>query len=130
MVWVNLCLKVRLKSETAVNGYLEISFIGYEKKTVPAKADVGIVVLKEIANELGEVVVRGKRPTIRQEAGKMIVGISGSSLSEAGNLMDVFKRTPGLQVKEMILQQSKLTEILLQNTVLQEIQWCVLLQKR
>ncbi|PID89163.1 MAG: hypothetical protein CSB01_03440, partial [Bacteroidia bacterium] len=56
--------------------------------------------MKEIANELGEVVVRGKRPTIRQEAGKMIVGISGSSLSEAGNLMDVFKRTPGLQVKD------------------------------
>lgn len=89
-----------LETEKAMSAYLAVSFIGYATQHTPAKENVGIITLKENASELGEVVIKGRRPTIRQEAGKMIVAISGSSLSEAGDLLDVFKRTPGLQVKD------------------------------
>ncbi len=89
-----------LQHKKTINGYLEFSFIGYKTTTVPAMLDVGTIILHEIANELNEVTVKAKRPVIRQEAGRIIVGIKGSVLSEAGSLMDVFKRTPGLLVKD------------------------------
>ncbi len=89
-----------LQSKKAVDGYLEFSFIGYKTTVVSAKADMGTIILHETASELGEITVKAKRPVIRQEAGRIIVGIKGSSLSEAGSLMDVLKRTPGLLVKD------------------------------
>ncbi len=89
------------ENETKIEaGYLKISFIGYETATVPLHKDkIGTIILNPATNQLGEVEVVSKRPVIKQIAGKLIISIKGTSLSEAGNLMDVLQKTPGLQVK-------------------------------
>ncbi|MFV0266502.1 MAG: hypothetical protein ACK5HT_05140, partial [Draconibacterium sp.] len=89
-----------IEQPDVANGYLKVSYMGYEPAIVPAGEVTGTIVLKEITTEIGEVVVMVRKPVIRQEAGRLVIGISGTSLSQAGNLMDVFERTPGLQVSE------------------------------
>ncbi len=75
--------KFLLKSEQEVTkGYLEISCIGYETQTVPAKEQLGNIILKEATNELGEVVVKASRPTFKMDA-KGIATVKFLFLDEA-----------------------------------------------
>lgn len=49
-----------LEAQKVENGYLSISFIGYETAIVAAKENVGTVTLKEATNELSEVIIKGE----------------------------------------------------------------------
>ncbi|PIF06307.1 MAG: hypothetical protein CSA36_02125 [Draconibacterium sp.] len=92
------------ESKTIEAGYLKVSFIGYETATVPLHKDkIETIILNPTTNQLSEVEVVSRRPVIKQIAGKLIISIKGTSLSEAGNLMDVLQKTPGLQVKNGII---------------------------
>ncbi|WP_299883491.1 TonB-dependent receptor [uncultured Lacinutrix sp.] len=53
--------------------------------------------LKEEAQSLGEVVIKSKRPVIRQTAEKLIVDLEKSEMINT-NLQDVMKRVPGIIV--------------------------------
>lgn len=50
-----------LEAPKVENGYLSISFIGYETAIVDAKENVGAVTLKEATNVLGEVIIKGEK---------------------------------------------------------------------
>jgi len=81
---------------------LKISSLGFQTVFQPVgfgqdeTIDLGTIQLKTL--ELDEVVIRAQRPVFRQEAGKLIVNVKGTSLSEAGDLFDALKRSPGLIV--------------------------------
>lgn len=80
---------------------LTISSLGYVTVKRPVEIidntlDVGDVILQHDAHTIAEIVVTGSRPLIKQEKGKTTVNVSGTILSDAGSLMDVLKRSPGV----------------------------------
>ena len=79
-----------------------ISFIGYEdwkKNFIKNKnTDVGTVILIENKNELEEVVITAKKPTIKRKVDRLIFNIENSIVSSGGDAIDVLQKTPGVRV--------------------------------
>lgn len=82
-------------------GYaLEASFIGYERtrKQFQLFSDVELsLILKEKTENLGEVVVTSKRPTLKKEVDRLIFNVANTALSE-GTILDVLQSTPGVLI--------------------------------
>ncbi|MBB6611604.1 TonB-dependent receptor [Pontibacter sp. Tf4] len=85
---------------------LAISFIGYRTKTVkqlqittqkPAIV-LGTVRFAPTATQLKEVTVQSLRPTITQEADKLVVSIEGTALAAGKTAYDVLATSPGVFV--------------------------------
>jgi outer membrane receptor protein involved in Fe transport len=79
---------------------IEASLLGFKtEKTesfeLKAETKTYNFTLKEEAQALGEVVIKSKRPVIRQTAEKLIVDIEKSEMINT-NLQDVIKRVPGI----------------------------------
>ncbi len=91
-----------LKSNKKVTGYLEISFIGYKTVAVPAEENAGIIVLKEAASELGEVVVKAQLPKMQVKDDAFVTTIQNSVLAKAGTADNVLQRLPMLTGKDGI----------------------------
>ncbi len=82
--------------------WIEVSMLGFQtEKTEPFNLKTTIKILdftlKEETQTLGEVVIKTKRPVIRQTAEKLIVDLEKSELINT-NLQDVMKRVPGIIV--------------------------------
>ena len=79
-----------------------ISFIGYEdwkKNFIKNKnTDEGTVILIENKNELEEVVITAKKPTIKRKVDRLIFNIENSIVSSGGDAIDVLQKTPGVRV--------------------------------
>ncbi len=81
---------------------LQISCVGYQtvKRLINfsenSSIDVGTIQMKTL--ELDEVVIRAKRPVFKQVEGRLIIDVKGTSLSQAGDLIDALQRSPGLIV--------------------------------
>ncbi|MDR0757496.1 MAG: outer membrane beta-barrel protein, partial [Tannerella sp.] len=80
---------------------IRVSFIGYatETRTVAVEqADVslGIVALKDISAELGEVIVTGQRKAFQMKGGNIIATIENTSLGKETDMMDVLRKIPGM----------------------------------
>lgn len=82
--------------------FLQISCVGYQTVKRPinfsenSSIDIGTVQMKTL--ELDEVIIRAKRPVFKQVEGRLIIDVKGTSLSQAGDLFDALKRSPGLIV--------------------------------
>ena len=83
---------------------LVLSFLGYETKTIsglslteqkPSVA-VGTVKLSMTATRLKEVNVQAMRPTITQEADRMVVSVEGTALAAGNTAFAVLARSPGV----------------------------------
>lgn len=86
------------------NFLLEVSVLGFENQksesfVLSDKTKVKVLdwVLKEETKGLKEVVVKAKRPVIRQTAEKLIVDMERSEMVNS-NLQDVMKKVPGIIV--------------------------------
>lgn len=122
-----------LRSGTFVDGYFEmecsksdrvllkVTSIGYHTRFLlvdlakaSAKEAVGEIVLQENVFGISEVVVTAKSPMIRQTNGSMVINVQGSSLSSAGDMMDLLKRSPGIIIdsKDQITVFGKGTPII------------------
>ena len=82
---------------------LQFSCLGYKGRMLEAVVDSGMVDLGKVRIEkdaqlLRTVTVQGKRPVFRQEKGQIVVNVNNTILSEAGSLVDVLKKSPGLMV--------------------------------
>ncbi|CAL2081150.1 TonB-dependent receptor domain-containing protein [Tenacibaculum sp. 190524A02b] len=81
---------------------IEISFINYEswhkEVTAISNTDFGVIILKEIKNELDEVIITAKKPTIKRKVDRLVFNIENSIVSSGGDAMDVLKKTPGVRV--------------------------------
>lgn len=79
---------------------VKISYIGYETKCVNATAgDLGAIQLQPEATVLGEVVVKGTRPTYRLTTEGIKTDVDGTLLSKVGTATDVLGNLPGVQKK-------------------------------
>ncbi|WP_205500869.1 outer membrane beta-barrel family protein [Rufibacter psychrotolerans] len=87
---------------------LSISFIGYHTKALPRvtvtaqnpEAQVGTIRLSMVATKLKEVTVEALRPTITQEADKMVVSVEGTALAAGRTAYDVLARSPGVFIDQ------------------------------
>lgn len=82
---------------------LTITSLGYKAYTKTIKlssseTNLGEINMETIALKIDEVVVSSSKKLFRQEKGQMIVSVTGTILSEAGSLIDVLKRSPGVIV--------------------------------
>jgi outer membrane receptor protein involved in Fe transport len=86
------------------SGYiLHISCLGYIPvvKTIEFKetsTDLGDIFITEDPVKLQEITIAASRSLFRQEKGQIIVNVSETPLSNAGSLVDVLKKSPGVIV--------------------------------
>lgn len=84
--------------------YLEIRFLGYENYIkqgleFPKNNNLSVLVKMEMSkNELGEVVVEGKKPLLEQEPDRLIVNVSDNIAGNNNTMLDVMKNVPGVVV--------------------------------
>jgi outer membrane receptor protein involved in Fe transport len=85
---------------------LAISLLGYATKTIRGLAiteqvpnvQVGAVKLSMAATNLKEVNVQAMRPTITQEADRMVVSVEGTAMAAGNTAFTVLARSPGVFV--------------------------------
>jgi len=83
---------------------IKISSVGYREKIKmfyrsqnDSIIDVGEFIIEE-ANSLSEITVVAKVPLFEMDGEKVKVNVEGTSLTTAGNALDVLRRSPGIQV--------------------------------
>ncbi len=87
---------------------LAISFIGYKTKSIKQisinnqnpEAALKAIRFSPAATQLKEVNVQALRPTITQEADKMIVSIEGTALAAGKTAYDVLATSPGVYIDQ------------------------------
>ncbi|QNA46233.1 outer membrane beta-barrel family protein [Lacibacter sediminis] len=60
--------------------------------------DLGVITLKPVAENLGTVVVTGKRPMFEQKIDRMLINVKNSATSAGGTVLDVLEKSPGVIV--------------------------------
>lgn len=83
---------------------IKISSVGYREKMKmcyrpqnDSIIDVGEFIIEE-ANSLSEITIAAKVPLFEMDGEKVKVNVEGTSLTTAGNALDVLRRSPGIQV--------------------------------
>ncbi len=83
---------------------VKISSVGYREKMKmcfrsqnDSIIDVGEFIIEE-ANSLSEITIAAKVPLFEMDGEKVKVNVEGTSLTTAGNALDVLRRSPGIQV--------------------------------
>src|SRR5690606_25534966 len=86
---------------------LKVSFVGYEDflKRIQVSGDETLedIRLKEMTNDLGEVAITIKNPTIKKEVDRLVFDVENSSLS-SGSTWDILRKTPMVIVSNGNLQ--------------------------
>lgn len=83
---------------------LRISSVGFKNYNDPAiqltdsTTSLGEIRLPDDAKLLQDVVVRGERPAVERNLGKLTLNISNSFYKTAASALDVLKRAPGLRI--------------------------------
>lgn len=88
--------------------FLRCTAIGFAEKTTPTfkvtgpdfSRDFGSLTLKEEIETLQEVTVQALRPTITQEADRMVVSVEGTAMAAASTAYDVLGRLPGVFIDQ------------------------------
>ncbi len=107
---VNGCISAEdgsfsLKAESSVVKKIEISGLGYQKKTIPLELpeksthDMGKIHLKQDSNLLDEVDV-AEQNSVVQKFDRKVYGISENKKSAARDIYDVLRTLPGVSVDE------------------------------
>lgn len=97
------------KAVPSGNYILSVTLMGYQKAqkevTITANSPnilaLGDILLTEDLNLLNEITVTGGTPNFSTQNGRMKIGIANNSFfKSAANLLDVFRKLPGLQVNQ------------------------------
>ncbi len=82
---------------------IKVSFVGYaEYQSDPVmldagqNEDIGNIFLGDAIEELGEVVVKAKRPLIEIKPDKTIFNVEGSINAQGGNALELLRKAPGV----------------------------------
>ncbi|WP_299677171.1 outer membrane beta-barrel family protein [uncultured Dokdonia sp.] len=82
---------------------LVISYLGFEdwtKEISPSNdTNLGLITLKESQNQLDEVIVTAKKPTIKRKVDRLVFNVANSIVASSGDAVDILQRTPGVRVK-------------------------------
>lgn len=80
---------------------IKVSFIGFKDFSkeieVDKNLDFATIILEEDKEDLEEVTIITKKPTIKKEADRLVFNIANTALSE-GNMLEVLKSTPGVLI--------------------------------
>jgi outer membrane receptor protein involved in Fe transport len=95
-----------IKKLRAGNYYLEISFIGYEKKVIPnvairnyqREADLSVIKLRYSSEALNEVVVSSDNSAIDYQIDKKVISVGSQLSAEGGTAIDVLETAPSVGV--------------------------------
>ena len=83
------------------------SFMGYrdvyKSVLVDESIELGTIILHESSEELDQITIMVKMPTLKKEADRLIFNIENTALIE-GTMFDVLKSTPGILVMENSIQ--------------------------
>ena len=87
---------------------ITFSFIGYDTKTIRQlsvtagnpKVVTGPVMLRPVSTQLKEVNVQTLRPTITQEADRMVVNVEGTAMAAGSTAYDVLAKSPGVFIDQ------------------------------
>ena len=81
--------------------FLSISYLGFEafhqKIILTGHLDLKLIQLNEVSEQLDEINIIAKKPTLKREADRLIFNIENTALVE-GNMLDVLKSTPSVLV--------------------------------
>jgi len=86
--------------------FVEVSFIGYNKKTVrniPINrghkiADLKEILISQASEALGEVMVRAERLPVQYQIDKKVIPVSRQLTTASGNAVDVLESVPSINV--------------------------------
>jgi outer membrane receptor protein involved in Fe transport len=86
---------------------LTLTFVGYHQQSIPIEQGDGTgiyivpaIILKEDEKVLGEVVVRGQKPLVEQDAGKLILNVQNSIIAAGGSAAELLERAPGVSIDQ------------------------------
>jgi outer membrane receptor protein involved in Fe transport len=86
---------------------LTLTFVGYHRQSVPVerRVEAGIctapaIILKEDAKVLGEVIVRGQKLLVEQDAGKLILNVQNTIIAAGGSAAELLERAPGVSIDQ------------------------------
>lgn len=86
---------------------LKFSFMGYtdvyKSILVDKSIEIGTIVLEEASEELNEVNITVKKPTLKKLADRLVFNVENTALIE-GNMFEVLKSTPGILVMDNSIQ--------------------------
>lgn len=91
------------------NGFykIEISLLGfadYEKEiSLEKDIDLGIIILKETATNLGEVVIQSKKNTIEQKTDRLVYNLENNVTTTGGDALNAINTAPGVVVKNDVI---------------------------
>ena len=96
-----------LKNIKADTYYLQASYVGkqsnYTSVAISKDVNIGSIIIEEEVDQLDEVVVVSKKPTIERKPDRLVFNVENTSISQ-GNSWDILKRTPGVIVAQDELQ--------------------------
>jgi len=86
--------------------YLEISYIGFEKKRISPvmlnkknrKMDLGEVTLAPVTEEINEVVISGNKSAIEFRVDKRVVNVDKNINAQGGTAINALENAPSVQV--------------------------------
>jgi len=95
-----------IPSPVAGSYVLRVGFLGYKDLTTPAftvtdesfSKDFGTLTLNERATSLKEVTVTALRPTITQEADRLVMSVEGTAIAAGNTAFEVLSKAPGVFV--------------------------------
>ena len=89
------------------NYILTLTFVGYRKQSMLIELrdatsiyKAPAIILKEDANILGEVVIRGQKPLVEQDGGKLILNVQNSIIAAGGSAAELLERAPGVSIDQ------------------------------
>ncbi len=106
------------------NYILKISVLGYKdwNQEVNLNKDInlGIITISESENELGEVTITSKMPTVKRKVDRLVFNIKNSIVSTGGDAMDILQKTPGVRCKgsEISLLGKSNVQVMVNNQLL------------
>ncbi|MCV2487045.1 TonB-dependent receptor [Flavobacterium sp. SH_e] len=91
------------------NGFykIQISLLGfsdYEKEiSLEKDIDLSIIILKETATNLGEVVIQSKKNTIEQKTDRLVYNLENNVTTTGGDALNAINTAPGVVVKNDVI---------------------------
>lgn len=86
---------------------IKLSYMGftdfYQSVLINKPTDLGILILQESSEELDEINISYKKPTLKKEPDRLVFNVENTALIE-GNIFDLLKSTPGVLVMDNSIQ--------------------------
>lgn len=92
--------EINLKKGSYRIGITLLEFTDYEKEfTIENNTDLGIIILKESATNLKEVIIQSKKKTIEQKTDRLVYNLENNVTTVGGDALSAINTAPGVVVQ-------------------------------